>query len=202
MKRRPGKPDDYSDALLKEKLLEYSKNHKGPITYLALEKFSGISRKTWRRRMEEIITNLNNFASYSNTNLNTAHELPLPSIDIIIDKYQFIPDGLKESLYHLNEVILKTHEENIKLKEDLQKKNKLEDIYCEKIRKLESENKKLSNEVSYYERLCIDSTNSSMRKQLGLKNNLIEINQKNKKSALSLEIEGEFPELFGSLDED
>lgn len=150
--------------------------------------------------MGDIIAELNKIDTKNNTNV--VDDLPIPSIDLIINQYDNIPESLRNSLYHLNEVIINTHKENLNLKETLDKKEKVEETLKRKIEKLENENKKFLNEVAYYEKMLIESTNSSMRKRLGLKSNLIEINKKNQDSALSLEIEKEFPELFGDIDEE
>lgn len=149
--------------------------------------------------MGEVISELNKIDTNNNSNIDD--DIPIPSIDLIIDKFDSIPESLRNSLYHLNEVIISTHNENLKLKETLEKKDKVEECLIRKIEKLENENKKFLNEVAYYEKMLIESTNSSMRKKLGIKSNLIEINKKNQDSALSLEIEKEFPELFGDIDE-
>ncbi|WP_445480342.1 hypothetical protein ACULLL_09270 [Lysinibacillus irui] len=199
--KKPGKPENYSDSQLKQKLIEFRKKNKGIISFLALEKETQISRKTWKRRMGEMIAELNKI-DLINNNSNIYDDIPIPSIDLIINKFGTIPESLRNSLHHLNEVIISTHNENLKLKETLDKKDKVEEALIRKIEKLENENKKFLNEVAYYEKILIESTNSSMRKKLGIKSNLIEIHKKNQDSALSLEIEKEFPELFGDIDEE
>lgn len=197
--KKPGKPENYSDIQLKETLIEFRKKNKGIISFLALEKETQISRKTWKRRMGEVIAELNKIDTNNNSKIDD--DLPIPSIHLIIDKFDSIPESLRNSLYHLNEVIISTHNENLKLKKSLDKKVKVEEGFIRKIEILESKNKKFLNEVAYYEKMLIESTNSSMRKKLGIKSNLIQINKKNQDSALSLEIEKEFPELFGDIDE-
>lgn len=94
----------------------------GLISFLALEKETQISRKTWKRRMGEVISELNKIDTNNNSNIDD--DIPIPSIDLIIDKFDSIPESLRNSLYHLNEVIISTHNENLKLKETLEKKIK------------------------------------------------------------------------------
>ncbi|EGQ26193.1 hypothetical protein HMPREF9372_1800 [Sporosarcina newyorkensis 2681] len=199
--RKPGKPEDYSEKQLKELLSVYRKKHQGVISFSGLEKATGISRKTWKRRMGEVIEELNQIVTLQNARIGD-DELPLPNIDLIFDKFSSNPKGLRDALFHLNEVILKTYEENIKLQETVDEKNKVEKELNIKVEKLEKEKSKLSNEVAYYEKVMIESMNPSMRKRIGIKNNLIEINKHNQESAASLEIEEEFPELFGDLDKE
>ncbi|GIO21388.1 hypothetical protein J18TS1_44880 [Oceanobacillus oncorhynchi subsp. incaldanensis] len=199
--RSPGKPKDYSEKQLKALLSEYRKKYQGVISFSALEKATGISRKTWKRRMGEVIEELNQIVTLQNAKIGDV-ELPLPNIDLIFDKFSNNPQGLRDAFFHLNEVILKIYDENIKLQETVDKKHKMEKELNIKIEILEKENNKLSNEVAYYEKMMIESMNPSMRKRMGIKNNLIEINKHNQESAASLEIEEEFPELFGDIDKE
>lgn len=201
MDKKPGKPESYSEQQLKELLFDYRKRNKGIVSFLGLEKETGISRKTWKRRMGSIIEELNQIATIQNSKINDV-ELPLPNIDLIFDKFSNNPKGLREALFHLNEVILKIYDENIKLQATLDEKNRMEIGLNTRIEKLEKENNKLSNEVAYYEKVMVESMNPSMRKRMGVKNNLIEINKHNQESAASLEIEEEFPELFGDIDKE
>lgn len=197
--RKPGKPENYSKKQLKELLFEYRKKNKGTISFLGLEKETGISRKTWKRRMGEVIEELNQIVTLQKVTINDA-ELPLPNIDLIFDKFSNNPQGLRDALFHLNEVISKIYNDNINLQKTLEEKNKIEKALTKKVEKLEKDNNKLSNEVAHYEKMIIESMNPSMRKRMGIKNNLIEINKDNRESAASLEIEEEFPELFGDID--
>lgn len=197
--KKPGKPESYSEQQLKELLFDYRKRNKGAVSFLGLEKETGISRKTWKRRMGSIIEELNQITTVQNAKINDV-ELPLPNIELIFDKFSNNPKGLREALFHLNEVILKIYDQNIRLQEALDEKNRMEKELNKRNEKLEKENNKLLNEVSYYEKVMIESMNPSMRKRMGVKNNIIEINKHNQESAASLEIEEEFPELFGDGD--
>ncbi|QSB09092.1 hypothetical protein JTI58_19050 [Lysinibacillus fusiformis] len=129
---KPGKPENYSDTQLKKILIEFRKKNKGIISFLALEKETQISRKTWKRRMGEVITELNKIDTNNKTNI--VDDIPIPSVDIIIDKFDNIPESLRYSLYHLNEVIIKNHEENMKLKEILNKKDKIQASLLKKLK--------------------------------------------------------------------
>lgn len=149
--------------------------------------------------MGEVIEELNQIVTLQKVTINDA-ELPLPNIDLIFDKFSNNPQGLRDALFHLNEVISKIYNDNINLQKTLEEKNKIEKALTKKVEKLEKDNNKLSNEVAHYEKMIIESMNPSMRKRMGIKNNLIEINKDNRESAASLEIEEEFPELFGDID--
>src|SRR5699024_2732449 len=199
--RKPGKTVEYSESQLKKILSKYREKHKCIIKLSVLEKVTGISRKTWKRRMGKVIDELNQIVTIQSTK-NDDSNLPIPNVDLIIDKFSNNPQGLRDALFHLNEVILKIYDENIRLQETLAKKNKIVKTLKLRVEKMEKEKGKLSSEVDYYERVMIESMNPSMRKEAGMKNNLIEINKHNQESAASLEIEEEFPELFEDNDDE
>ena len=198
---KQGRPRDYNEKHLKELLFEYRKKHQGNISFSGLEKETGISRKTWKRRMGNVIEELNQIVTVKHSQVGDV-ELPLPNIDLIIDKFFNDSRGLQDALSHLNEVILNIYEENISLKETINKFKKQEERLNDKIKSMEKINNKLSNEVDSYEKIMVESMNPSIRRRQGIKGNLIKINKHNKESATSLEIDKEFPELFNDLDKE
>lgn len=198
-KKNRGIDEKYSDNDLKSLLNNYSKNHSGKISYLGLEKDTGISRKTWKRRMENTVEKLNQIVISSTRMRND--EIPLPNFDLIIDRYLNDEKGLREALYNIQEVFIKNYDENHKLTELIAKKDKEINELKEKIDKLKSELAGKIQDVQYYERIMVESTNPSVRRRKGIKNNLLKLDDHRKKSAASLELEEEYPELFGDLDE-
>lgn len=198
---KSGRPKNYSEKHLKELLYEYRKKHQGTIALSALEKETGISRKTWKRRMGSVIEELNQIITLQHSQVGDV-ELPLPNIDLIFDKFSDDPRGLRDAFFHLNEVILKIYEENINLQETVDRMSKQEKMLNNKIETIEKANYKLSNEVASYEKIMVESMNPSIRRRRGIKDNLIKINKHNKESATSLEIDKEFPELFNDVDKE
>ena len=198
-KKNRGIDEKYSDNDLKSLLNNYAKNHSGKISYLGLQKDTGISRKTWKRRMENTVEKLNQIVISSTRMRND--EIPLPNFDLIIDRYLNDEKGLREALYNIQEVFIKNYDENHKLTESIAKKDKEINELKEKIDKLKSELAGKIQDVQYYERIMVESTNPSVRRRKGIKNNLLKLDDHRKKSAASLELEEEYPELFGDLDE-
>src|SRR5699024_3225002 len=172
-------PKDYNEDYLKDLLSKYRKKYQGKISFSALEKETGISRKTWKRRLGNVIEELNQIVTVHHSKLSDV-QLPLPNIDFIVDKFSNDPRGLHESLSHLNEVILKIYEENIILKETIDKMKKQEEKLNKKIESAKKTNSKLSNEVSSYEKIMIERMNPSIRKRKGIKDKLIKIKDNNK----------------------
>ncbi|WP_110927724.1 hypothetical protein [Bacillus massiliglaciei] len=195
------KTESYSDEELKKLLLEYSNKHTGSITYLGLQKETGISRKTWKRRMEETIETLNRKVITSHNNVGF-DEIPYPNFDLIIDRFLNDEKGLRDALYHIKEVFIKNIEENNKLSDQLMKKDKKIDELTQKIEKIKHELNEKKQEVKNYEKIIIESTNPSVRRRKGISSNLIKMSEHRKESAASLELEDEFPELFGDLDDE
>src|SRR5699024_511733 len=196
---KSGRPKSYSEKDLKELLSEYRKKHQGTIALSALEKETGISRKTWKRRMGNVIEELNQIITLQHSQVGDV-ELPLPNVDLIFDKFSDDPRGLRDAFFHLNEVILKIYEEKTKFQVRVDKMSKQEKKFNNNIETIEKTNHKLSNEVASYEKTMVESMNSSIRRRRRIKDNLIKINKHNKESATSLEIDKEFPELFNDID--
>src|SRR5699024_7575109 len=161
---KSGRPKSYSEKDLKELLSEYRKKHQGTIALSALEKETGISRKTWKRRMGNVIEELNQIITLQHSQVGDV-ELPLPNVDLIFDN----PRGLLDDFLQLNEVILKIYEENINLQETVDKMSKQEKKLNNKIETIEKTNHKLSNEVASYEKTMVESMNPSIRRRRGIK---------------------------------
>src|SRR5690625_4342005 len=198
---KSGRPKSYSEKDLKELLSEYRKKHQGTIALSALEKETGISRKTWKRRMGNVIEELNQIITLQHSQVGDV-ELPLPNVDLIFDKFSDDPRGLRDAFFHLNEVIFKFYEENIDLQETVDKMNKQESKLNNIIETIEKTNHNRSNVVASNEKPMEESMNPSIRRSRGIKENLIKINKHNKESATSLEIDKEFPELFNDIDKE
>src|SRR5699024_2575518 len=198
---KSGRPKSYSEKDLKELLSEYRKKHQGTIALSALEKETGIRRKTWKRRRGDVVEELNQIITLQHSHVGDV-ELPLQEVDLIFDKFSDDPRGLRDAFFHLNEVILKIYEENINLQETVDKMSKQEKKLNNKIETIEKTNHKLSNEVASYEKTMVEMMKHSNRRRREIKDNLNNINKHNKESATSLEIDKEVPELFNDIDKE
>lgn len=190
-KNKKGRPNIYTDAELKSILEKYLQDNPGKITYLQLEKVTGIKRHVWSRRMNNVINKLNQpITSQSHDTIN--HSLALPNIDEYITRFENNKKGLRDALYHLNEVIQSIYEKNLELNKKINDKKKLEDIIKQKDKEI-NEQQKI---IKHYESLLIASSNPTARREKGLRDNLISINERNKEQSLSLDLKKNFTTLF------
>ncbi|MDG0875562.1 hypothetical protein L3476_05070 [Paenibacillus thiaminolyticus] len=83
-----GRPSNYTDEQLKEMALDIKKKYKGQkLTYLLLEKETGIGRNTWSRRIPETIEKLNNPVPRS-IGISERDDVYFPNIEQIFDLYK------------------------------------------------------------------------------------------------------------------
>lgn len=194
MSHRKGRPVEYSNQELKKILLAYSVKNKGKISYLQLEKVTGIKRHVWARRLKEEINKLNQ-PIMNKMETGNSDEIPLPNIEEIVERYADNKTGLIRVLGHLNEVIIDLYDQTRSSKQQSLQLQELK----QSLKETERIISQLKNEMNYYKQLYeqayVKSTYSTLRHENSLKENLISIN-KNKERSLSTNIEKAFPELF------
>jgi len=190
-KNNKGRPSIYTDAELKSILEKYVQDNPGKLTYLQLEKATKIKRHVWSRRMAHVINRLNQ-PIISQSLDTTNHSLPLPNIHEYITRFEKNKKGLRDALFHLNEVIQSLYEQNLKLNKKVNDKENLEEI----IKQKEKEIKEQQAIIKHYESLVIASSNPSVRREKGIRDNVISINEQNKQQSLSLDFKSSFATLF------
>lgn len=153
MKNKVGKPKKYSIEELHQLLLNYiSKYPNTTITYIALERETGISRNTWSRNLKEEISKINKPIPIT-TNFDLDSALPLPNIQEIVEKNYANKEKLISTLSHLNQCVNSLYtlarkeeellHENVLLKKELKH---LKQLFNEK----ETEINELKSQVSFY----------------------------------------------------
>lgn len=199
---RAGRKNKFSIELLNEKLSEYVNNHPNiKIKFSNLEKFTGIPYHVWRDNIQirQLIDSLNNPNQIIDT---TGLKFELPTAKEIVDNNY--PDraklegaisdllNLTSSLY--DKAILGENFESIEQGYKV-KIAEIEATHKILLDKANAEIKKLTHEIDC---LYLDSRNSLTRKQKGLKDNLITLeNAKPKSLSKNIQdIEDEFSGLF------
>ncbi|HDR4604161.1 MULTISPECIES: hypothetical protein [Bacillus] len=90
MKNKVGKPKTYSLQELQQHLLNYVQKHPNKvISYMDLERETGISRNTWSRNLKDEIARLNEPIPFT-TKIDFDTGIPLPNIFDIIEKIMII----------------------------------------------------------------------------------------------------------------
>ncbi|CCC86047.1 hypothetical protein PPM_3110 [Paenibacillus polymyxa M1] len=108
MKNRVGKPKQYSIDQLDCLLLKYVENNpSATITYIDLERTTGVGRNTWSRNMKEKIENLNRPPSILEKGNESS--LPLPNMDELVKNNIGNQQKLIQALNQVNSIIQKLY---------------------------------------------------------------------------------------------
>jgi len=174
-KKRPGPDYKATDTELKTLALETKKKFGSkPLTYLGLEKETGIGRNTWKRRIERFIKELNNPIprSFDSTSPVEAY---FPNIEDIFEKYG---DNKQRIINELLQFELLFQELFIERNNLLKKISSLEKKHNE-LNTLQGSLDLLiiqkDHYQSLYEEIIISSIEPHLRAQFSLKNNLLEM---------------------------
>ena len=189
--RGGGRPLKQTDEELRDILAKYALSHKGRITYLKLEKETGIKRHVWSRRMSEEIRSLNN----RELTLDGKHfeQIELPNIADTVDKHWGDRESLISALSDYNTYIQKLWEKAVLQERASERESKLLD----EITELKKENKFLKENRDFYkneyEKSIVENTYYSKRVEKNTEN-VIDINKN--KNFTSANWEDQFPDLF------
>ncbi|MGM0715011.1 hypothetical protein ACWKW1_25235 [Brevibacillus parabrevis] len=171
--KKAGKPVQHPISLLEQLLLEYvAKNPNEKVTYLSLEKATGIGRNTWSRKMGGKIEKIN--APLPIVNMNPMEDtIELFNLSEFVEAHYDNKDKLIASLTHLNNSF-KTLHKKAKKAHLLEKENAdlIDEIKNLKLALAESkkDNKKLMNQVKHYSELYRNIAASSTYSEKGLDN--------------------------------
>ncbi|SFM48143.1 hypothetical protein SAMN03159341_1376 [Paenibacillus sp. 1_12] len=192
-----GRPSNYTDEQLKELVLDIKKKYKGQkLTYLFLEKETGIGRNTWSRRIPETIDVLNNPVPRS-IGVSESDDVYFPNIEQIFDLYKNDKNKIINELYFIETAFYELYNTVNNLKEEL---NRRKDDSAE-LKMKNDEIILLQEQVKHYEQLynqqMVSSAFSHLQSQSQAKENLIQFN-KNNRNHVSLENLESFFETNGS----
>ena len=189
--KNSGRPLKQTDEELRQILTKYALNNKGQITYLKLEKETGIKRHVWSRRMSKEIKSLNNRElSVDGTSFE---QIELPNIADTVDKHWGNKDDLVSALSEYNTYIQKLWEKVVLQERAYERERKL----LNEIEDLKKENKFLKENRDFYknkyEKSIVENTYYSKRVEKNTEN-IIDINKN--KNFTSSNWEDQFPDLF------
>lgn len=181
-----GRPQKISDEVLRKMLVEYSSRYLGKVTYLGLERKTGIKRHVWSRRMSQEIKNLNEpLISHTEDD----NKLPLPNIELIVEQHFENKKKLVQALSHVNDVVQSLYDQNLTFKK---KNENLKD----KLEQQTDKNKKLVQTIKEYEEIIVGSAYGVVRQDKKIKKNLVSIETENEVAATSLDFKKMFPNIF------
>ncbi|QHV47532.1 hypothetical protein C1N66_31510 (plasmid) [Bacillus cereus] len=170
MKNKIGKPKKYSLQELQQHLLNYVQKHPNKtISYIGLERETGISRNTWSRNLKDEIAKLNEPIPFT-TKIDFDTGIPLPNIFDIVEKNYDNKAKLISSLTHLNACINSLYaiakkertfeSENVEFKVKIKE---LEQMLREKDREIKELKQQVIHYSQAYRNICVSSTYGEKR---------------------------------------
>ena len=110
-KKTPGKPRTYTIDQLDAMLLQFvQQNPNTQVSYMSLQKATGVGRNTWARNMKEKIDKINQPSPIID-HLQATDSLPLPNIAELVHTLYPNKDKLIEALYQVNRSLHKFYEQ-------------------------------------------------------------------------------------------
>ncbi|MFL0373053.1 hypothetical protein ACH0BY_03980 [Paenibacillus amylolyticus] len=184
-----GRPSNYTDKQLKEIALDIKKKFKGKkLTYLLLEKETGIGRNTWSRRIPDTLETLNNPVSVS-VGISENDDVYFPNIEQIFDYYKNDKNKIINELYFIETAFHELYSKVNTLKKEL---NQRKD-YSAELKMKNDEIRLLQSQVRHYEQLynqqMVSSVFSHLHSQNQVKHNLIQFDKNNRKHVSLEELE-------------
>lgn len=190
-----GPASRFEDKDLKEIALEVKTALRGEKIYPSLlEKITGIGRQTWKRRIPEELESLNTpVINGRKFGLDDDDEINHVNIEFIVEKYAHKPNELIKHLYYLEESRINLYS---KVKE-LQQQNEVLKKHKEENEKLAKQNKILKEELQHYvhlsNTLSVSSYYPNLRKEVGAKDNVIDMLSNPERSADITNLNALFP---------
>lgn len=172
-----GRPAGYTKEQLLEILLQYTKEHPDQAVRLfELEAATGVKRHVWNYNMKDEIDRINREIQ----KVETARTgISLPSAEQILTSCKGNEEKLAMQIQTLIEMVqdMSRYQDAAKTVKVMQKdyENKLEELNCI----IKEKDKKIEELFTQINRLAIDSENPNIRKEKGIKSNIIEFTPQN-----------------------
>lgn len=176
-KPKGGRPANYTHEQLLEILLQYTREHPDQTVKLfELEAATGIKRYVWSYNMKDEIDKINKEVQ----KVDVARTgISLPSAEQILTSCKGNEEKLAVQIQTLIEMVqdMSRYQDAAKTVKVMQRdyENRLEELECI----IKEKDKKIAELFTQINRLTIDSENSNIRKEKGIKSNIIEFTPKN-----------------------
>lgn len=174
-----GRPAGYTKEQLLEILLQYTKEYPDQtIRLFELEAATGIKRYVWTYNMKDEIDKINREIQ----KVETARiGISLPSAEQILTSCKGNEEKLAAQIQTLIEMVqdMSRYQDAAKTVKVMQKdyENKIDELNCI----IKEKDKKIEELFTQINRLAIDSENPNIRKEKGIKGNIIEFTPQNMK---------------------
>ena len=198
LKKKAGKPKLYTTAQLETLLLKYiEENPKKNISYIELERQTGVGRNTWARNMKEKIEKLNRPITIADSQNEL---LPLPNITELVKNNYSNQQKLIEVLHQVSNIVQKLYVQAKivpELEKQLEELNLQLKISNEELKNSKDTIKSLQEQVNHYSQAYRDIAVTSSYPDTDLKN-VFEFKKGDKKNEdkITADLKKQF-EMFG-----
>jgi len=173
LSKKRGVESQYTDAQLRELALKVKNELKGQkLTYMELERRTGIGRNTWSRRIKDTIKELNTPPSRA-FEITDKDEIYFPNIQLLFEIYGNNKKKIISELLQFEREFIEFFKQAKKYKEELERLEKFKVELEEKNQKIKNLKEKSDHYELLYKNVMVSSTFSHLREDLGIHNNLI-----------------------------
>ncbi|MDQ8735804.1 hypothetical protein [Paenibacillus sp. LHD-38] len=200
-KKERGRAEDFPVDLLKELALKMKSELNGAkLTYLGLQKKTGIGRNTWARKIPGFIDELNKpIISYRT--LSEKDEVYLPNMAKLIEVFGDNKIKLLEELTKVELIIQKIYSELLESEKELERNLKYKQEYERLSEKKNIYQQQAAHYEELYKRHVVSSSFEHLRKERGIQNNILDFDKDIKQNTQIKNLHQFFPETIDKINE-
>ncbi len=168
-----GRPVTITDYELKQIAIDVKGKLKGQkLTFLQLEKQTGIGRHIWKRRMSDIILDLNK-PVHRDLNQET-DDIYFPNIEELFEKYRNNKSKIISELLFFQSMFQDLYSQLTNFKKERETWVKIKDLLEKQSEEIKLLRKQLKHYEELYKSLVVSSAFSHLREKNAIKENLLE----------------------------
>ncbi|NOU86743.1 hypothetical protein GC102_13295 [Paenibacillus sp. LMG 31460] len=169
-----GRPKVVDDLTLKEMAFQIKSKLKGQkVSFLLLEKETGIGRQTWKRRISEYINELNKPILFQETELKN-EEIYLPNIEEVFERNGNNKKKIIQELYTIEETLRDLYIENQEMKNRTNNFNKQEALIEQYVLQIDMLKRQVLHYENKYKSLTISSVFPHLREENSIVHNVLD----------------------------
>lgn len=192
--KKRGVKSDYTDYELKEIALRVKNEIKGQkLTFLELEKRTGIGRNTWSRRIRETIEELNNPPSRT-LGISDKDEVYFPNIQLLFQVHGNNKNKIIHELHQFERDFYELYKQAKQYRDELEKLKEYKEKLEEKDKLIREFKEKAAHYEQLYKNITVSSAFSHLRDELSISHNLIDFNKNSKLNLNIDDLQSFFPD--------
>lgn len=174
MTNSKGRPIAVDDQKLKEMAFQVKSKLKGQkVSFLLLEKETGIGRQTWKRRISNYIEELNKPIIQQENDLMN-EDIFLPNIEEVFERNNNNKKKIIQELYSIEETLRAIYLENQELKKNTNRLSKLTALNEQQALKIDRLKSQVLHYENMYKSLAVSSAFPHLSADKDIKNNVLD----------------------------